>query len=138
MLCAVNSIRNEQEAMLRQIAFLCWYSNQWKMAAGITESDQEALTQLIQTTYYLKEGLQDLYGRTDNLLAANPGLLMAGKIKRKHLAIVNSLSGICRELVDLNSKMMQSNKEHISESINRLCLLVTRLNAQENEISSQG
>jgi hypothetical protein len=133
MLAAVNSIINEQEAMLRQIGFLRWYSVKWKRASGQKESDQQALTQLVQTTYYLKEGLEELYSRSDNLTASHPGFFWEENIQHKRLTVMDSLDKIYRELVDFNSNMLQATKECISESIDSLCQMVTGLSAQENE-----
>jgi hypothetical protein len=134
MLAEAGSIINEQQAMLGQIEFLQGYSTKWKVTSGLEESDQKELTQLICTTFYLKEGLENLYWKADDLMASNPEFLFANDIKNKHRAIVNSLDRIYSELVNLSSKVLQLNKDYISDKINSLCHLITMLSIQENEI----
>ena len=62
MLTEFESIVNEKQAMLAQIEFLKKCATQWKAAPIREETNRNALTQLVLTIYYLKEGLQELYG----------------------------------------------------------------------------
>jgi hypothetical protein len=133
MLAAVDSIIHELEAMRAQLEFLKQYATKWKFASVQKESDK-ASTQLILATYYLKEGLEDLYGQETNFMQSKLGFSTADEINIKHKAVMNSLDRICRSLVDLSSKMLPLNKEYISESINGFCQLITVLSVQENEI----
>jgi hypothetical protein len=134
MLAVVDSIIHEQEAMRGQIEFLKGYTTKWKVASDPKETDRSALNQLILTTYYLKEGLEDLYGQSDNFMLSNLESSTADEIKFKHEAVMNSLDGIYRSLVDLTSTMLLLNKEYLSKTIDALCCLITLLSIQENEI----
>lgn len=134
MSAVVDSIIHEQEAMRGQIEFLKGYTTKWKVASAQKDTDQKALTQLILTTYYLKEGLEDLYGQEDQFMLSKPEFSTADKIKLEHQAVMNSLDRIYRSLIDLSSKMLLMNKEYISETIDGLCQLITMLSVQESEI----
>lgn len=134
MLATTDSIINENKAMRGQIEFLKGYSSKWKGALAQKESHQDALNQLILTTYYLKEGLEDLYEHEDKLLLSEPGFSNADEIKLTHRAVMNTLEMIYRSLVNLNSKLPLPDKENISEAIDNLCQLITMLSVQENEV----
>ncbi len=134
MLAAVDSMIHEQEAMQGQIEFLKGDAFKWKVAPVHKENYQKALSQLILTIYYLKEGLEDLYRQEDNFVLSKVELLTADEIKLKHKAVVNSLDGIYRSLVNLSSEMPPMKKENISETIDAFCQTVTLLSFQENEI----
>ncbi len=134
MLVEVDSIVHEQEAMRGQIEFLQGYTIKWKATPMQEKSDQNTLNQLIQTLYYLKEGLEALYGHEDNFMLSKLEFSTADEIQLKHRAVVYSIDEIYRSLVDLSSRTLLLNKENISETIEELCHLITVLSAQENEI----
>jgi hypothetical protein len=134
MLGVVDSIIHEQEAMCGQIEFLKGYTSKWKDAPDPKENDLSVLNQLILTTYYLKEGLEDLYGQSDDFMLSNLAPSAAGEIKFKHETVMNSLDEVYRSLVELTSTVLRLNKESLSETIQALCQLITLLSIQENNI----
>ncbi len=125
----VNNLIHENEAMRSQVGFVKSCVNRWK-----AETDLEALTQLIQTTYYLREGLNSLYGQEDDLLLIQLDASTSAHIKSKHKAVMNSLDKVYQLLIDLNPERLQAIKEYLTETIDHLCHSITQLSIQENAI----
>ncbi len=134
MLAAVDFIIHEQEAMLNQIGFLKRYATTWGVSPAQAEPDQKALTQLIHIIFYLKEGLESFYLREDNFLLSKIESSFANEIKRKHKDVMDSTAWVYRSLVEVSSKVLQINRGYLSETIEGLCQIISRLSAQENEI----
>ena len=133
MSTTANNLIQENEVIRSQVGFFESCVKKWKSASEQKESKWEASTQLNQTIFYLKEGLEDFYSREDNLL---PQFEFSTKDKTlyQHKTIIDSLRDVCQVLLDLRPKGIQVNKEHLLENIDILCRAITSLSLQENEI----
>ena len=128
-----NNLIQENEVIRSQVAYFKSCVKKWESVSVQRESERKASTQLIQTIFYLKEGLEDFYSREDNLL---PQLEFSTKdqIQYQHKTIMDSLKEVCQLLLDLRPKGIQVNKDHLLETIDVLCYTITSSSLHENEI----
>jgi hypothetical protein len=135
MLKEIDSIIHQQQAMQGQVEFLKGCATQWKDAPGQEETDRNTQIQLVQTFYYFREGLGELYACEENFLQSSLGFPGAAEIRAKHRAVMNNLEAVYRSLVNLSCKVQLPNKESVWDSINGLCHSITQLCLEERHFS---
>ena len=134
MLTELDFIIHEQEAMQSQIEFLEKCAIRWKLTSGQEVTDQKSLTQLILTTYYLREGFDEHYKHGDYYIQSRFGPLVTCEIKLKHQTITNAFDILCRSLTGLNDKVQEFDRDHISEIIDGLCRSLNMFCLEESKL----
>ena len=135
MLLGFNPIGKVQQAVYSQTEFLIQYTTKWKEAPMHKETDQEALTQLVPTIFYLREGLGDIYLKEEGFIRSTLGSTAADEFKMKHQLIIDTIDGMYRSLLSLKCQIEQLNKENIWDIMYRLCQSINQLSREENQFS---
>ena len=133
MLNTTFNLIHENEAILSQVRFLKNNFNRLEDTSSQKGYGQEAIAQLIQTIYYLREGLEDFYRREDDLLLQLESSDL-DQFKYLHRTILDSLKDVCRLLIGLKPERLKLNTNYLLGKFNLLYFVITKLNSQENEI----